>query len=482
MTSYLQRPIFPLPANEAVTPIRSVAYDLRELLVGFGMESLDPIQSHVVRGFEFAVTAANSAERAALESHFDAVAGTLKGFWFVSPAAAMIIRSKISDSKFTIDNIGLAESWQKQPCHHLALTADGDNQPMLCAEIAGVADNDDGSETVTLTGGVLAAIDPTRLNAAWLHYVRFASDEKLELQLSAENYAEAKLKVVELPLEYSVAELGTRKAYGYHFFIEWPGRTQHWRFTSHLDSIAIGAQVFTPFAVTHSKATDATDFTKCEMTVETIVSEAGPFARRLDFTQDQSVRCEVYELNFTTQMSRLLAAGECTQVSVDDRTISTVLTDFADDKLRLPRMLIQTRCGWMLFDGNCGLDRTLYAVEAIVEASDGNNVTLKASNLHSYDDGWFTYGWIESGSGSEWMARDVVMDAAAGTDRRAMLLNNPLAIGSAVTLYQGCNKAIATCDAKFSNRPRHGGHAFVPAKNPSVPQLTIHQSTGKGGK
>lgn len=42
----------------------------------------------------------------------------------------------------------------------------------------------------------------------------------------------------------------------------------------------------------------------------------------------------------------------------------------------------------------------------------------------------------------------------------------PLPAGSLVSLFQGCNKALDTCENSFGNVPNYGGYAFIPIKNP----------------
>lgn len=126
--------------------------------------------------------------------------------------------------------------------------------------------------------------------------------------------------------------------------------------------------------------------------------------------------------------------------------------------VQIPRNLYQPGCLHTLYDADCGVSRAAVGVASTVASATRTSIACGLAQA----DGWFDLGYIQFTSG-----------ALAGTKRSiksytpgALGLLNPLplvpAAGAAFTAYPGCDKAQATCSAKFANLPRFRGFPYIP--------------------
>lgn len=128
-------------------------------------------------------------------------------------------------------------------------------------------------------------------------------------------------------------------------------------------------------------------------------------------------------------------------------------------------------CRVDLFSTKCGLDRNDFDVPATVTAlTDGSlgaasdNRVFFASAL-TQDAGYFEYGevWWTSGNNNGRKA-----EVRSFEDGRVELwepMGLDIAVGDTFTIYPGCNKAFATCKAKFDNVLNFRGEPHVPGND-----------------
>ncbi len=134
---------------------------------------------------------------------------------------------------------------------------------------------------------------------------------------------------------------------------------------------------------------------------------------------------------------------------------------------KLPRNLYQAPCGHgHLYDAGCAVNRDDYAVSGVVQAGSTN---LVIQTLLANPAGWFDLGVMQFTSG-----------ALAGTTRTIKSYGNdgsltvipPLlsapASGDEFTAWPGCDRTLATCEAKFSNKLRYRGQPWIP-----VPEMAV---------
>ena len=140
--------------------------------------------------------------------------------------------------------------------------------------------------------------------------------------------------------------------------------------------------------------------------------------------------------------------------------ILTVEPKVAAFKQRALRMLYQGPCNHTLYDQFCGAVRANFSAAATVTAIASDNITLTVPVASSQPDGYYTGGLLQFGS--RW---GFIVDHTATT----LVLMRPvpgLIVSASVTISAGCDRSIATCDAKFNNVVNHMGFPFIPTINP----------------
>jgi uncharacterized phage protein (TIGR02218 family) len=147
--------------------------------------------------------------------------------------------------------------------------------------------------------------------------------------------------------------------------------------------------------------------------------------------------------------------------------------------------LYRPTCSADLGDGKCKIDLAAPAFtgEGVVTASDGA-LTLSASGLAAYAEGWFTGGkltWLtdaNAGLEAEVKAHRLV-DGVAEIElwQRAA---RPIAPGDSFRVSAGCDKRFETCREKFANIPNFRGFPHMPG-NDFIMRLARQGEAGMDG-
>ena len=141
------------------------------------------------------------------------------------------------------------------------------------------------------------------------------------------------------------------------------------------------------------------------------------------------------------------------------------LTDLLN--VNVPRNVYQAACQNSLYDGACALSRASFSAAGAVSTITGTTLTISGSAA-SKSDGYWAQGGIIFTSG-----------AANGEARTAkswvggvLTLLSPFptvpAPGDTFMIYAGCDKQLATCQAKFSNGANFKGQPFIPVPETAV--------------
>lgn len=166
-------------------------------------------------------------------------------------------------------------------------------------------------------------------------------------------------------------------------------------------------------------------------------------------------------------------------------------------------------CGWLVYDtATCRVKSEALDVggywkfreDGFLSSVSEDGLTVVVPQAANKAAGWFAHGFLLVGANytranyedldhvprTEFAARGIEPDGRvyAGFRRSVvthsgstLTLVTPLppgiAAGSRVTLYAGCDGALATCKAKFSNVPNHGGYPYIPIKNPAQVGLRV---------
>jgi uncharacterized phage protein (TIGR02218 family) len=126
----------------------------------------------------------------------------------------------------------------------------------------------------------------------------------------------------------------------------------------------------------------------------------------------------------------------------------------------------QRGCALALYsqgDGMCNLDKADFAVPATLTDVDG--LVLTATEFGAVEDGRLAGGFLEwTRDDGEPEIRSI--SAHSGNAVRLLYGTDQLAIGSAVTAYEGCRHTAADCNDHFNNKPNYGGSEYMPNRSP----------------
>ena len=133
--------------------------------------------------------------------------------------------------------------------------------------------------------------------------------------------------------------------------------------------------------------------------------------------------------------------------------------------LRIP---VQRTCPWMLYDSHCGVASGFFLFASTVTDVAGPIVTVDGLSAEAgADKTRFLGGFIKYShpSGSSAFGGSII--AQNGSDQITLALPNAdLAVGDSIQVYPGCDRAVTTCETRFSNKERFGGFPGLPVRNP----------------
>jgi uncharacterized phage protein (TIGR02218 family) len=133
--------------------------------------------------------------------------------------------------------------------------------------------------------------------------------------------------------------------------------------------------------------------------------------------------------------------------------------------MQLPAAILQPGCTNTLFDARCGLIKSSFADNNIVQPGSTIN---KLISLSAQGTGYFDNGQIVFTSG----ANNGLVKAVRTYSAQQFFFNSPLPFvpnaGDAFTAYPGCDKTQATCTNKFSNLANFEGFPYVPAPETAI--------------
>ncbi len=137
--------------------------------------------------------------------------------------------------------------------------------------------------------------------------------------------------------------------------------------------------------------------------------------------------------------------------------------------LDMPRNLLSPGCIHSLFDNGCALAQAYYAEYDWVTA--GTAISVNSTGL-GMPSGYFTTGTLifTSGANTGTAATIKQHTLANGVNTFTLMapLNSVPVAGDNFTVFPGCDKTMATCQAKFNNLNNFRGWPFVPAPTVSM--------------
>jgi hypothetical protein len=145
---------------------------------------------------------------------------------------------------------------------------------------------------------------------------------------------------------------------------------------------------------------------------------------------------------------------------------------------KVPRQLMSTACGTMLFRTRCGVSQSAYTFTATIATVSGNQVSVGSfggtlpSGFGALN--WFALGWMGWTVGSLPFRSSIIASGAIlGGDVALTLDRAPgLSVGTSVTVVPGCNRLYGDGCLKFNNQTNFRGFPYMPAVSPNfiIPQ------------
>ena len=476
--TYRDRPVFELTVDWTALPAGRIEYDLREVALGFGAEAFYGEQEHAVHGWDLRVWLDTPEGIDELDAFTKALGGRLVGFWLPTPVSPFRIVAGVSATACDIASAGLASSWADHPSSFVWFTRAG--QAGKGAKITGVIENGDGTERVTFEESV--SVDETW--QPWtLAYVRLAEDTERG-EFTAEGRQVRTVKVLELPAEYAEIEAGTRPVFLYRLWVGEGAERVDWFWTSFAwDLEDVNEQTYLARRITHETIGYDTTGVRQGVEIEVERLEDSPFGLAFPPHGCQPLNVEIATADYSNPTAQVvLFSGVVTSVQAEGRKLrARCVTLWGGDQTRVPAFYFSTRCQYRVFEpGTCGLDRAEWEKKATITALTGRDVTVAGPTLSGVIANWFAEGWLEVGSGIGREVRLILKHEAESAGALTLTLNAPLrfsGVDAEVTLLPGCDGRWGTCDGKFDNTARYGGHRFA-LRNLAIKALEVPQVNG----
>lgn len=163
----------------------------------------------------------------------------------------------------------------------------------------------------------------------------------------------------------------------------------------------------------------------------------------------------------------ILFAGRTTVAEEVGRTSAKmkVKSDLSLLDVDMPRNLYQPSCLNTLYDGMCGLKKTLFLVPAVAATGSSASIVLWSN---TYAASYFAQGVLKFTSGAnKGQSRPIRASGTTGITLAYPLQFAP-ANGDTFIVYPGCDHTKATCGTKFLNDRNFRGFPYVPPPETAV--------------
>ncbi len=357
--------------------------------------------------------------------------------------------------------------------------------------------------SITLVAGLVHAQN-TMVQISGLVLCRVESPE-LSISYTAATFAEARLKVRELPPEYNAptgevieSTLGYLGGTAYLFELSqtYQGASITRYLTSFEGDLSWGGQAYTSadIALGELGRSTAVDSDKVEIMGQAypgnplipIVTLQGEFPTTLRILR------ATYSPAGGVSAAAVIFQGEVSAAEVSGSVIKITATPGGRRfNQQYPRMLRGPSCSAALFFDGCSLNQadwkftaaTVGAVSGAYPFSISLNTLARVSGpAPTYTADYFAGGWVEYGAFADTQRRLIISSTSPVAGALTIKLSRPFTVAiagaSGVILYPGCDLQAATCKAKFNNYNNFRGQPFTPAANPSF----VRSSGTSGGK
>jgi len=189
--------------------------------------------------------------------------------------------------------------------------------------------------------------------------------------------------------------------------------------------------------------------------------------RYINNAPSQPVRIEIsrFHADDPALEERLLVVGMLRAISITDggrKAQLEVSPQNGGFTKTIPSDLFSSQCQNDLGDSTCQFVHTApthIAQNVLVTEESAENLTIPG--ISSYNDGWFTGGFVETPQGD----RRLIL-SHEGTAIRIMVPFEAPVQGTSVSVYSGCDHRPTTCRGKFQNLVNFRGFPYIPSRDP----------------
>lgn len=182
-------------------------------------------------------------------------------------------------------------------------------------------------------------------------------------------------------------------------------------------------------------------------------------------------RIDIWRVDWRETAHRMMVwSGVLSEIARGGAAYSAELVSLKAGLERNIGRVYARRCDADVGDARCGveLDAAEYRVSGVVSHATGGS-GFRSAALETFASGWFGGGRLAWTSGDNAGLEARIVRHANDSLETAGVIRAPIAEGDGFVVTAGCDKAFATCGAKFSNAARFRGFPHMPG-----PEAVLH--------
>jgi uncharacterized phage protein (TIGR02218 family) len=239
--------------------------------------------------------------------------------------------------------------------------------------------------------------------------------------------------------------------------------TNSYRYTNGVSEVVKDGAVFLPLPISRGAMRQDAGAEAAALTTIVLPQSSEIAALFGAFLPAKPVGVTIFRRHLTdpdAQFIPIMIGSVASHTFEEDTLNLSVYTLLGALRRRVPWLTYQRNCNWPLYGVGCGASKAAYRLFGVANGVSG--LTISASVFGSQASGWLQNGWVERDNTGE----SRFITSHTGSDITVQSPFPDLAIGEPLTAYAGCDRTMATCEAKFNNLDRHAGWPDVPQKNP----------------
>jgi len=168
-----------------------------------------------------------------------------------------------------------------------------------------------------------------------------------------------------------------------------------------------------------------------------------------------------------TELHMLIFTGEFGEITRTGHSFRVELLGLSESLNRRCSKCVIRKCQARLGDKFCNIDieNSKFSANAVVQEITSDREFI-VTDLHAYQDGWFSNGKIRRVSDVQDMT--IRSDSVSGANRTITLWDrvpSDLSVGDSIILIAGCDHTLATCRDKFGNAVNFQGFPHIPGED-----------------